>query len=139
MPTVLVELTVFFDDPFWVGVFERRTGGGLEAARMVFGAEPKDSDVYRLVLDAYASLPYSAAIADGQAPRAHTNPKRVRREAGRRLEAWGVGTKAQEALKAQQQQGKAARRTQSREAREAEQERKFSLKQAKRRQKHLGH
>ena len=41
-----VMLTVYFDDPFWVGVFERAEGGKLSAARITFGAEPKDHEVW---------------------------------------------------------------------------------------------
>ena len=37
--------TVFFEDPFWVGVYEREEPGGLTACRVVFGAEPKDGDL----------------------------------------------------------------------------------------------
>ena len=40
-----VTLTVYFDDPFWVGVFERMDGGKLSACKVTFGAEPKDYDM----------------------------------------------------------------------------------------------
>ena len=39
METVVCRLTVFFEEPFWVGVYERVTEGRLEAARVVFGDE----------------------------------------------------------------------------------------------------
>lgn len=39
--------TVFFEDPFWVGVYEREEPGGLTACRVVFGAEPKDGEIDR--------------------------------------------------------------------------------------------
>ena len=32
-----VTLTVFFDNPFWVGVFERVEGGKLSACKVTFG------------------------------------------------------------------------------------------------------
>ena len=35
------KLTVFFEEPFWVGVFERIENGKLSAAKVTFGAEPK--------------------------------------------------------------------------------------------------
>ena len=38
-------LTVYFEDPFWVGVFERIENGKLSAAKVTFGAEPKDYEV----------------------------------------------------------------------------------------------
>ena len=33
-------LTVFFEGPFWVGVFERVEDGRLSVCRVVFGSEP---------------------------------------------------------------------------------------------------
>ena len=33
-------LTVFFEDPFWVGVFERIEDGKLSVCKVTFGAEP---------------------------------------------------------------------------------------------------
>ena len=38
-------LTVYFEDPFWVGVFEKIDNGKLSAAKVTFGAEPKDYEV----------------------------------------------------------------------------------------------
>lgn len=35
-------LTVYFEDPFWVGVFERIDDGKLSVCKVTFGAEPKD-------------------------------------------------------------------------------------------------
>ena len=43
-------LTVFFEDPFWVGVFERQAQGELTVCKVTFGAEPKDGEVYDLSL-----------------------------------------------------------------------------------------
>ena len=34
-------LTVYFDDPFWVGIYERVLDGELEVSKITFGAEPK--------------------------------------------------------------------------------------------------
>ena len=36
------KLTVYFDDPFWVGVFEHTESGKLSVSKVTFGAEPKD-------------------------------------------------------------------------------------------------
>lgn len=44
------KLTVFFEDPFRVGVFEKLDGGLLETSRVVFGAEPKDMELFDFVL-----------------------------------------------------------------------------------------
>lgn len=33
------KLTVYFDDPFWVGVFEHTEAGKLSVSKVTFGAE----------------------------------------------------------------------------------------------------
>ncbi|MBB6098209.1 hypothetical protein HNR42_001634 [Deinobacterium chartae] len=43
---MLVQRTVDFEDPCWVGVFERLAGRRREAARAVFGAEPNPAELY---------------------------------------------------------------------------------------------
>lgn len=51
--------TVYFEDPFWVAVCEVSEGGKLRAARVVFGAEPKDYEVYGYFLDHWRRLRFS--------------------------------------------------------------------------------
>ena len=45
------KLTVYFDDPFWAGVFERFEDNKLSVCKVTFGAEPKDYDVWEFVLN----------------------------------------------------------------------------------------
>ena len=130
-------LTVFFEDPFWVGVFERQAQGELTVCKVTFGAEPKDGEVYDFVLRNYASLRFSPA---GAAPvKAHAeNPKRAQRQARGQIHRTGIGTKAQQALKLQQEQLKTERQTQLRQQRGQEKENRFALKQKQRKAKHRG-
>ena len=129
--------TVFFEDPFWVGVYEREEPGGLTACRVVFGAEPKDYEVYDFVLRNYYRLKFSPAVAT-DVKEAGRNPKRVQREVRKQVQNTGIGTKSQQALKLQQEQLKTERKTVSREQREAEKQRQFELKQQKKKEKHRG-
>ncbi len=48
MDKVSGKLTVFFEEPFWVGVFERIENGRLFAAKVTFGAEPKELECWNL-------------------------------------------------------------------------------------------
>lgn len=45
-----VRLTVYFEEPFWVGVWERISRGKLSACKVTFGAEPKDCELYEFIL-----------------------------------------------------------------------------------------
>ena len=44
-------LTVYHDGQFWVGVVEHVENGMLSVARLVFGAEPSNEEVYTWVLE----------------------------------------------------------------------------------------
>lgn len=45
MDKVSGRLTVFFEEPFWVGVFERISECKLSVCKVTFGSEPKDYDM----------------------------------------------------------------------------------------------
>ena len=133
-----ISLTVFFEDPFWVGVFERLDEGGLSACKVTFGAEPKDYEVRDYVLSHYHELVFSPAVEAG-ARRAADSPKRRFRNAGKLVEHSGVGTKSQQALQRQREEMKIDRRQVSREERDKEAQRRFEMKQAKKKEKRRGH
>lgn len=131
-------LTVFFEEPFWVGVFERFENGRLSACKVTFGAEPKDYEVWAYVLRHYDALPFSPA-GETRIRQTADNPKRRRREAKKQLAGTGVGTKSQQALQRQREEAKREHRERSRERRDAEKQRQFELRQQKRKEKHRGH
>ncbi|NBJ83965.1 DUF2992 family protein [bacterium 1XD42-94] len=41
MDKVSGKLTVFFEEPFWVGVFERVSEGNLSVCKVTFGADDR--------------------------------------------------------------------------------------------------
>ena len=131
------KLTVFFEETFWVGVFERVSEGRLSVCKVTFGAEPKDYEVYDFVLKNYYRLRFSPAVATN-VKEAGRNPKRVQREVRKQIQNTGIGTRSQQALKLQQEQLKTEHKIVSREQREAEKQRQFELKQQKRKEKHRG-
>ncbi len=137
MDKVSGKLTVFFEEPFWVGVFERVLEGKLSVCKVTFGAEPKDYEVYDFVLKNYYRLRFSPAVAT-DVKEIGRNPKRIQREVRKQIQNTGIGTKSQQALKLQHEQLKIERKTVSREQREAERQRQFELKQQKRKEKHKG-
>ena len=62
MDTNAISLTVFFQEPFWIGVFERVESGRLSACKVTFGAEPKDYEVHEYLLKQYSGLHFSSTI-----------------------------------------------------------------------------
>ena len=138
MDKVNGKLTVYFEEPFWIGVFERIEDGKLSVAKVTFGAEPKDYEVQEYIQKHYASLKFSPAV-DAVVKNIKRNPKRMQREAKRQMQETGIGTKSQQALKLQQEKNKQERKIRSREKKEAEELRMFEMKQQKKREKHKGH
>ena len=135
MGKVSGKLTVFFEEPFWVGIFERIEDGKLSVAKVTFGAEPKDYEVYEFVLKHYYGLQFSPAVAT-VVKETKRNPKRMQRDVKKQMQENGIGTKSQQALKMQQEHNKQERKVRSRERKEADEQRMFELKQQKKREKH---
>ena len=131
------KLSVFFDEPFWVGVFERIEDGKLSVAKVTFGAEPKDYEVYDFVLKHYYNLQFSPAVEVAVAEK-HINPKRMQREIKKQMSNTVIGTKSQQALKLQHEQYKTERKRENREQKQAEEQRLFELRQQKKKEKHRG-
>ena len=130
------KLTVYFENPFWVGVFERIENEKLSVCKVTFGSEPKDYEVWEFVLANYHQLRFSPSV--DVAPRKEAvNPKRIQREARKQIAA-GIGTKSQQALQLMREENKQKRKEVTRQQREAEKQRQYDLKQRKRREKHRG-
>ena len=137
MDKVSGSCTVFFEDPFWVGVFERVSEGKLSAAKVTFGPEPKDYEVADFILKNYYRLSFSPAV-EAAVKELPKNPKRALWDAKKQVQNTGVGTKSMQALKLQQEERKTERKVLGREQKEAEQKRQFDLKQQKKKEKHRG-
>lgn len=132
------KLTVYFEEPFWVGVFERIEGCKLSATKVTFGAQPKDCEVYEFILKHYYSMQFSPAVA-AVVRETKMTPKRMQRNVKKQLQNTGIGTKSQQALKLQQEQNKQEHKAKSRKRKSTEAERLFKLKQQKKKDKHKGH
>jgi Protein of unknown function (DUF2992) len=136
---VQISLTVLFDDPFWVGVFERLDGGRLSAARVVFGAEPTTPEILAFVRSAYyREVQFSRVKLEVKKSSDRVSPKRAVREAKRIGAARGTTSMAQEAMRLELETRKLERKVKSREEREAEAERQFEIRRAKAKKKHRG-
>ena len=73
------KLTVYFEDPFWVGVFERISDGKLYVSKVTFGPEPSEQEIMDFILKSYTSLRFSPAV--DMEPKQHAdNPKRRQRQ-----------------------------------------------------------
>ena len=130
-------LTVFFEEPFWVGVFERIDDGRLSVCKVAFGAEPKDHEILDFILKNHRRLKFSPSVA-ATAEKKAANPKRAQRQAHRQAARPGIGTSSRQALQLQREETRLTKKTASRAQRDAEKQRRFDLRQQKRKEMHRG-
>ena len=127
-----------FEAPFWIGLYERFDNGKYEICKITFGPEPKDYEVYEFMQKKGDKLRFSPPVKSDMIVKRKVNPKRMQREINALLQNRGIGTKAQQALNLQHEQNKLQRKTKIREQREAEKERRYALRQEKKKAKHRG-
>ena len=133
-------LTVYHDGQFWVGVVEHVERDELSVARVVFGAEPSNEEIYAWVLGHWESLQLSEACVpvDSRSERMAGNPKRRAREGAKAMKTRGASTASQLALAREQERGKGEARSTRRLSHERDEREQWELRREKRRRKHRG-
>jgi hypothetical protein len=133
-------LTVYFEDPFWVGVFTLSEGNAAQYSRVVFGQEPSDIEVYEYFQKNANVLRFTDSYPEITRETIIKNPKRRQREISKELHNRVGPKKSLEAIKQLEQQNKKEKQQEGKRAKKAELEAYlFSLKQEKAREKHRGH
>ena len=61
-PQFQSSLTILFEAPFWIGLYERIDNGKYEVCKITFGAEPKDYEIYEFLLKNWGRLRFSPPI-----------------------------------------------------------------------------
>lgn len=131
--------TVYFENPFWVGILESENEGSLIVARHVFGREPTNAELLHFMLYQYADMPrHKGKTGVGGSRGMHVNPKRAQREA-RHEQSRQVSTKAQAALSNAIEDRKVEHAIIAREERRALDEYRFEIRSEKRKRRHAGH
>lgn len=119
-------------------MFERIDEGKYSVCKVTFGAEPTDAELWEFIRRHYTTLVFSPA-EEANLRQPADNPKRRQRNARKLLSDTEVSTKARQALQKQREEQKTERKEKSRETREAEMQRRFELRQKKKKEKHRGH
>ena len=60
------QLTILFENPFWVGIYERIDGDCYQVCKITFGTEPSDREVYEFLLRNWAVLRFSQPTRTGK-------------------------------------------------------------------------
>jgi len=91
--------TVYFEDPYWVGIIELTVDGIYSVARIVFGSEPTDAQILEYLSKNYPNIRFTSGLELNHFPaERRLNPKRRQREAASLLRKKGGSTKAQEEI-----------------------------------------
>ncbi len=104
-----INITVLFDGSFWVGVFEREEKEFLQVAKFTFGQEPREIEVLEFILKDYDKLTFSSPLKVEEKKKDISFKKR-QKVIKKLQETIGIGTKAQQALKIQQEEKKLERK-----------------------------
>ena len=134
----MIKLTVLFESPFWIGIFEKEQDGQYSVARTVFGAEPRDFEIFEFIINKMDQLKFSNP-QEGEIVRRKVNPKRVQREVKLELSKKNIVSKAQDVLRLEIEKNKKERRSINSKLKEAIKQEHFELKQQKKKEKKRGH
>lgn len=134
-----MKLTILFDNPFWVGIFERREVSYYAVAKTIFGAEPSDQEIYQFILTSFDSLKFSTPRKDDGKVIKVKNYKRRYREVKNIIEKGTKVFKAQDAIRVELEKNKLERKKNRKEMERKKEEKKFNIKLLKKKAKHRGH
>lgn len=137
MDEIIVKMIVLFEDPFWIGLFEKVQDNEMSVCKVTFGAEPKDTEIFDFILNNYHKLHFSPSV-DVELPNVVKNPKRMLRQVKKQVLLNGISSKAKQALKKEQEEKKITRKIISKEQKEAMKKRMFELRKQKQKEKHKG-
>lgn len=135
---IKLNLSVLFEEPFWIGICERTFENKLDVCKITFGAEPKIYEIYDFIIKNWYNLSFSPQISSNLTTEKKINPKRMQRTILKQIKNTSVSTKSQQALKLQQEQSKAERKINRHKKKELEKERQFLIRQQKKKNKHKG-
>ena len=142
MKQALIKATVALEKSLWVVLFERMDQTGFAVAREIFGSEPTDPELYEFISNNFFKLKFTEPH-EFKLIIKRKNPKRMRREVKKELKKAKddptISTHAQEILRIELEKNKKIRKSISKTEKEKLLDRKFLLKQTKRKKKHRGH
>ncbi len=135
---IAVTFTVFFEQPFWKGIYERVENNQISVAIVVFGAEPSDAEVFEYLNTHFLSFRFTKSL-EIQKPKIIQNYKRLQRNIKKQTQQKGIGTKSQQALQQQREQSKIESKSKSKQLKKQLQQQQFEIKQLKKKEKKKGH
>lgn len=136
-------ISIVFDSPFWIALFECVEKGQYSVAREVISTSEPTTPELLLFFEKlnYRNLHYTTPTDSEQMQKSKIGFKKMQKQVQRATEESSYKhtySKAHEALKKQQEEKKIERKTISKRQKEDKEERKFEIRQQKKKQKMRG-
>ncbi|WP_041139524.1 YjdF family protein [Beduini massiliensis] len=137
--SVQSQLTVFFDDPFWIGIYEIQYGTQHQICKIRFGKEPTDPQIYQMLLKSFHQFHFTEHVSKTITPTVKVNPKRRQRLVSKLMNQPSIATKAQQVLKTEYEKTHQLKKRESKQMKEIQKEQLYQMRKQKRKEKHRGH
>ena len=129
--------TVYFEDPFWIGIYAIHDQNQYLVKKIIFGKEPQDFEVLHWLLFSFHQVSFYHTLDKSEERKVIKNPKHRLREV--KKEYRQIGTKSQIALKKAYLEHKQIKLKETRKALNKEKQRQYEQHKQKRKEKHKGH
>lgn len=134
------QLTVFFEESFYRGVFERTVAGRYQVAKVTFGTQESTTNrIQQLINCRWSALRWTTGTPAAQSDQTSHNAKKRQRRAQQAIHQHGSSLQAGVALKLEHKQNLADKKKRRKAQRQAHAEEVRLKSQAKRLAKHRGH
>jgi hypothetical protein len=136
-----MQLKIFFNGQFWVGLIERQIDDKFYSSLYTFGKEPTENQILEFVqkdLQGIIEKQSEYAVTD-EVRIKEINPKRLKRLASKEMEKNPLSTKSQEAIQKQIENDKNEKKKITKEQKEQIELYKRQKAIEKRKNKHKGH
>ena len=135
-----MELSIFHDGQFFIGLVEYKIGNKSKFAKFTFGTEPNEKEILYFI-ENYLSLliENTKTSVRTKEKKRKINPKRLQRQVAKEQKKPKDITKAQIAIKEEQELNKKLSKKSSKAKKELIKERKREIKKDKAKEKHKGH
>lgn len=136
---ISTQFTVLHDGQFYIGIFEKHDNQTYLVKKLIFGTEPNNEEIYNFIKTSYHKIEFeNPLITENLTSSKKINPKRVQKIISAQLKEKKISTKAQSALKAQQELNKKEKKENKSILKKQTKERNFELKQIKKKAKKKG-
>ncbi|MDW8570541.1 YjdF family protein [Staphylococcus shinii] len=135
-----MELSIFHDGQFFIGLIEYKDGNKSKFAKHTFGSEPDDEEILIFIEKHLLKLIENTKTSvRTKMKKERVNPKRLQRQVAKEQKATKDLTKAQLALKEEKELKKKQSKKRNKAKKDAFKERKRKIKKYKAKEKHKGH